>query len=74
MNEHTTNPRIIIDASYIRGMKKNGKPFRTMCEHGGRIVLIDTLIYELCSTDDTNQWRASMNKLKADMDRVSGNC
>lgn len=22
MNEHTTNPRIIIDANYIRGMKK----------------------------------------------------
>ena len=65
MNEHATNPRIIIDASYIRGASSDGAPFRAMCKQGGRIVLIDTLIFELCSTDDTNQWRASMNKLKA---------
>lgn len=70
MNEHATNPRIIIDASYIRGMKKNGRPFRAICKQGGRIVLIDTLIYELCCTDDTNQWRASMNKLKAGVEAI----
>ena len=70
MNEHTTNPRIIIDANYIRGTSKDGAPFSTMCEQGGRIVLIDTLIYELCSTDDINQWRASMNKLKAGVDAI----
>lgn len=70
MNEHTPNPRIIIDANYIRGTSKDGAPFRTICKQGGRIVLIDTLIYELCSTDDTNQWRASMNKLKAGVDAI----
>ncbi len=70
MNEHPTNPRIIIDANYIRGMRKDGAPFRAICKQGGRIVLIDTLIYELCSTDDTNQWRASMNKLKAGVDAI----
>ena len=70
MNEHATNSRIIIDASYIRGMSKDGAPFRAMCEQGGRIVLIDTLIYELCTTCDTNQWRASMNKLKAGVEAI----
>ena len=70
MNEHATNPRIIIDASYIRGASSDGAAFRAMCEQGGRIVLIDTLIYELCSTDDTNQWRASMNKLKAGVNAI----
>lgn len=70
MNERTTNPRIIIDASYIRGMNKDGAPFRAMCEQGGHIVLIDTLIYELCSTKETNQWPASMNKLKAGVDAI----
>ena len=70
MNEHSTNPRIIIDASYIRSASRDGMPFSTMCEQGGRIVLIDTLIYELCSTDDINQWRASMNKLKAGVDAI----
>ena len=70
MSEHSTNPRIIIDASYIRGASSDGTPFHTMCEQGGRIVLIDNLIYELCSTDDANQWRASMNKLKAGVDAI----
>lgn len=70
MNEHTTNPRIIIDANYIRGASSDGRPFRAICKQGGHIVLIDTLIYELCSTDDTNQWRASMNKLKAGVDAI----
>ena len=62
-NGQATNPRIIIDASYIRGMKKDGAPLRTICEQGGRIVLTDTLFYELCSTSDSNQWSASKRKL-----------
>ena len=64
------NPRIIIDASYIRGMSSNGTPFRIMREQGARIVLIDTLPYELCTTDDPNQWPASMNKLKAGVNAI----
>ena len=70
MSKHTTNPRIIIDKSYIQGMNKDGAPFRVMCEQGSRIVLIDTLIYELCSTDNPYQWRASMDKLKAGVNAI----
>ena len=58
-----THPRIIIDASYLRGMSKDGAPLRAMCEQGGRIVITDTLFYELCSTANRNQWRASKIKL-----------
>ena len=65
-----TNPRIIIDASYIRGMSSNGAPFRIMREQDARIVLIDTLIFELCTTDDPNQWPASQNKLKAGVNAI----
>ena len=43
-NGQVKNPRIIIDASYIRGMKKDGAPLHTICEQGGRIVLTDTLV------------------------------
>ena len=64
------NPRIIIDASYIRRMSSNGAPFRIMREQGARIVLIDTLPYELCTTDDPNQWPASQNKLKAGVNAI----
>ena len=64
------NPRIIIDASYIRGMSSNGAPFRIMREQGARIVLIDTLVYELCSTSNCAQWPASMNKLKAGVNAI----
>ena len=57
------NPRIIIDASYIRGMSGDGAPLRTMSEQGGRIVLIDTLAYELfSSTDDSQKWSESKIK------------
>lgn len=64
MNEQAKNPRIIIDASYIRGMSKDGAPLRTMREQGGRIVLIDTLTYELfSSTDDSCKWSESTVKL-----------
>ena len=66
----TRNPRIIIDASYIRAVPPNGEPFRIMCEQGARIVLIDTLVYELCTTDNQNQWAASMNKLKAGVNAI----
>lgn len=64
------NPRIIIDASYIRRMSSSGTPFRIMREQGARIVLIDTLPYELCTTDDPNQWPASQNKLKAGVNAI----
>ena len=69
-NEQAASPRIIIDASYIRGMKKDGAPLRAMCEQGGRIVLTDTLSYELCSTSDCNQWRTSKLKLVECRDAV----
>ena len=63
------NPRIIIDASYIRGMGKNKAQscFGTMCERGGRIVIIDTLLRELFSS---NQWSASQIKLKTCEDYI----
>ena len=69
-NGQAASPRIIIDASYIRGMSGDGAPLRAMCEQGGRIVLIDTLVYELCSTSDRNQWRASKLKLVECRDAV----
>lgn len=61
-NGQATNPRIIIDASYIRGMKKDGAPLRTICEQGGRIMLIDTLARELI-TSDHNQWSLAIPRL-----------
>lgn len=56
-------PRIIIDASYIRGMKQDGAPLRTVSKQGGRIVVTDTLLFELFSTSNANQWNASKRKL-----------
>ena len=71
MNKHTTNPCILIDASYIHRMNADGKPFRVMCEQGGRIVLIDTLFYELCSTDDAEKYYpAAMRKLRVCPDAI----
>lgn len=68
-NGQAANPRIIIDASYIRGMKKDGAPLCTMNEQGGRIVLTDTLVYELI-TSDHNQWSSAMTRLVECRDAV----
>ena len=65
-----SNPRIIIDANYIIGMPNDSAPFRTLCEQGARIVLIDTLFFELCSTPKCAQWPASRNKLKAGVNAI----
>ena len=63
-------PRIIIDASYIRGMKQDGTPLRTIREQGGRIVITDTLLFELFSTSNGNQWNASKRKLMECQDAI----
>ena len=70
MKKHMTYPRIIIDKSYIQGMHRDSEPFRFMCEQGGRIVLIDTLAYELCSDAHSKQWPASKHKLTACSDAI----
>ena len=63
-------PRIIIDASYIRGMKKDGAPLRIISKRGGRIVVTDTLLFELFSTSNANQWDASKSKLMEYRDAI----
>ncbi len=68
-NGQAANPRIIIDASYIRGMSKDGAPLRTMSEQGGRIVITDTLARELL-TSDRNRWPAEKQKLVECRDAV----
>lgn len=54
VSKQMKNPRIIIDASYIRGMdeSKAQSCFEAMCKRGGRIVIIDTLVYELFTTSN----------------------
>ena len=70
MDEQKTNPRIIIDASYIR-TASDGEPFRAICEQGGRIVITDTLLWELASTDGySTHWPKAIKKLKAGVDTI----
>lgn len=64
-----TNPRIIIDASYIRGMKADGAPLRAISEQGGRIVITDTLAYELL-TSDHSKWSAARHRLASCRDAI----
>ena len=69
-NGQATNPRIIIDASYIRGMKKDGAPLRAISEQGGRIVITDTLVYELYRTPNRKQWLTAKHKLARFRDAI----
>ena len=68
-NGQAINPRIIIDASYIHGMQKDGTPLRTIYEQGGRIVISDTLVYERL-TSCPNQWPATKSRLVACRDAI----
>ena len=68
-NGQAKNPRIIIDASYIHGMQKDGAPLRTICEQGGRIVITDTLVYERL-TSCPNQWPETKSRLVACRDAI----
>ena len=72
MKEQVKNPRIIIDASYIRGMDEctARSCFGAMCKQGGRIVLIDTSAYELFTTFNCKQWPASQIKLKTVLNSI----
>ena len=62
-------PRIIIDASYIRGMKQDGAPLRAISKQGGRIVVTETLVRELI-TSDRNRWPEEKQKLVACRDAI----
>jgi len=62
-------PRIIIDASYIRGMKQDGAPLRTVSKQGGRIVVTETLVRELI-TSYRNRQPAAKQKLVACRDAI----
>jgi len=55
--------KVIIDANYLRATDSNGHELRQLVADGFYLVLIDTLLFELCSTDDKRQWLATQRKL-----------
>jgi len=63
MNKDKGPKRIIVDASYIRASRSDGYQLNKLVEEGFRLVLIDNLIFELCSTDNNRQWPATQRKL-----------
>ncbi|MCK6469037.1 MAG: hypothetical protein L6Q53_12690 [Candidatus Brocadia sinica] len=62
MNKDKSPKRIIVDASYIRASRSDGYQLKKLVEEGFQLVLIDNLIFELCSTDN-RQWPATQRKL-----------
>lgn len=51
MNKDKNQKRIIIDANYLYASRSDGYQLSKLVEEGFRLVLIDNLIFELCSTD-----------------------
>lgn len=62
--------RVIIDASYLRASPADGSMLRGLANCGARLVLIDNLVYELCSTENRDQWPASQRKLAACVESI----
>ena len=63
MTEIPSNQQIVIDASFIRSMSGEARPFHLLAENCNRIVIIDNLAFELCSTENRAHWPASQLKL-----------
>jgi hypothetical protein len=66
------NKRVIIDASFIRACPCNGIWLKDIVNNGATLVLIDTFLYELCSTDKNRdvQWISSLKKLQPFSERI----
>ena len=62
--------RIIIDSSFLRACPADGSLLLRLANRGDRLVLIDNLVYELCSTENRAQWPASQRKLMACPDAI----
>jgi hypothetical protein len=55
--------RIIVDTSFVRSSPPDGSTFRTLAASDCRLVLIDNMAFELCSTSNQAQWPATQLKL-----------
>jgi hypothetical protein len=62
--------RLILDASFLRHTCKDGRQINELAKSGSRLVLIDNLAFELCSTANRAQWPASQLKLSHYPDSV----
>ncbi len=55
--------RVIVDTSFVRSSPPDGSTFRALAVSGCRLVLIDNMAFELCSTSNQAQWPATQMKL-----------
>jgi len=56
--------RVILDASFVRGCPTDGTWLTELAKRFDRLIVIDTLGYELCSTDNLQQWPAALRKFQ----------
>jgi hypothetical protein len=62
--------RVVIDSSFLRSCRADGSLLLRLANRGAHLVLIDNLVYELCSTANRAQWPASQRKLMACPDAI----
>ena len=61
---------MILDKSFIQAESKDCRRLQHLKDAGCVFVLIDTLIYELCTDSKNTQWPATQRKLFAFADRI----
>ena len=69
LKEHALRT-VILDASFLRACPADGGWLQKLGAHGHKLVLIDTLAFELFATEDPNQWPASVRKLAPVVDQI----
>jgi hypothetical protein len=63
-------PKYIIDPSFVRSASGDGRQLKVLADRGYRVVLIDNLAFELCSTANRAQWPATQLKLSCCPDSI----
>src|ERR1035437_6647898 len=64
------NIKVILDKSFLQAEPRDSRRLKVLAQSGCDFVLTDTLVYELCSGEDPNQWVAAQRKLFPFADRI----
>jgi hypothetical protein len=70
VSDSEQRPSYILDTSFVRSAGSDGRQIRALADRGYRLVLIDNLAFELCSTANRAQWPASQRKLSCCPDSI----
>ena len=62
--------KYVLDANILRALPAGGRIAEDLLHQEDRLILIDSLLYEICSSTGVKDWVAEMRKLRVYVERV----